>query len=1589
MADVVVPLSFIKNWEKSGKDEVLRLFKSCSKDRDGKLSDSNFLCGETDLKRVVYELFWHVIRGDLRQEDALLVMQEVADIHRNSVSMLADLICIMDVESQCLEEKERRERFLSLVAASVCIIPVVLLKERLDMETLDAVGLIQSQKAFNQKYVKTKTKLFYKQQKYNLTREESEGYAKLVVELSSEPGIQLKCDTLLENIKSLIGRFHLDPNRVLDIILEAFECNLGQQDFFLQFLQLYMSRSETASLCHILGFKYQFYKDQPGVRTPQSLFHLTALLIKSGLIHLDNLYRYLSPSDGEIKEMHTRMALEAKQEAQKMNVTVLADVSANNDENKEKDVPKEPEKPDLPPDNQKFGLCEALLMVGGWSDAKCIMNKLPTHATVAHLPIAHALCKLVHSTIEPLYRSHASKAARGRPYRAVSGGPSQAHSFDDLSKELFPMVTRLGPYLSCDPILLAKILRVGKGFLKENPMVFDGASTSSEEVQSVWCGFLTLLDEVLLPSISLLECNSSLSEELWNMLKCYPYQIRYRLYGQWKNKSYNSNMELIKVKAATIKRAKYITKRLTKENVKPSGRQIGKISHSNPGVVFEYLLTQIQKYDNFIVPVVDSLKYLTPLAYDVLAFCIIEALANPERERMKQEDTNISDWLKSLATFCGTAFRKYPIDLTGLLQYVGNQLKSGKSFDLLVLKEVVQRMSGIEMSEEVTMQQLEALCGGELLKAEGGYFGQIRNTKKSSQRLRDTLVESQLDLPLCILMAQQRNGIVFYEDDKRHLKLVGKLYDQCQDTLVQFGGFLASQFTAEEYHAHIPSLSTLGQSYHLTPDVAFYLSRPMFTHQIETKFKTERGDKELTQKQIYQCYIDAVNLVMEPVVQSARMLQTPKVWNNISPQLYVTFWSLSMYDVHVPVDRYELEIQRFKQQIVQLEENKDLAASKKKKDKERWAQLIDKLKDEQRRQEEHNQCVMSWLKHERDSWFPSKSTKSETITQFLQLCMFPRCVFTASDAIYCAKFVHMLHNLKTPNFSTLLCFDRVFSDISYTVASCTENEASRYGRFLCSMLEIVMRWHGDRKTYDKECGSYPGFVTVLRATNTDKADHLDYENFRHVCHKWQYKLTKALVVCLESKDYTQIRNTIMVLTKILPFYPKVLNLGQALERRIDKICEEEKDKRPDIFALAMGYSGQLKTKKRDMVVESEFHHKEKLVPPPSNTPSQNDTNPAVKQEKPDSQTTTAGSTAPEPAKTIKTETVDSTASTKSKSTVNVKKEESVKSTSPSTTKADSDKPASKPSGSSSSARPSGTSTPTNRQNAADSPSRGTGSSSTKSSGNSSSKTQSTSNRVVKTTGSTTPIAKADTTGSESEGKRGESVGKTKSKDKDKESREKDKEKKEERDLDKNSSERKEKHERDKEAKTKERSISKERDKSKGEKTKEKSSSNHSKHKSTPSLDTSKDGEVEKEAKRRKLDATPTHQESQERRSKSLEREKEKDKDKERALKAERKRASLDTLENKETKRRKEDIDTVTKTNTEGKVKTKTEDGVQKEKTKVKLIRTVKDESVVKEKKEKSSSKKVSEKEARHDPKEAETKEDEKSRRHHRSSSRRT
>lgn len=71
-------------------------------------------------------------------------------------------------------------------------------------------------------------------------------------------------------------------------------------------------------------------------------------------------------------------------------------------------------------------------------------------------------------------------------------------------------------------------------------------------------------------------------------------------------------------------------------------------------------------------------------------------------------------------------------------------------------------------------------------------------------------------------------------------------------------------------------------------------------------------------------YAEAAQAVMAPVAQSVRPLHPWKVWEDISPQFLVTFWSLSMYDLYVPVESYQREINKLKQLAAQSADSKDM-----------------------------------------------------------------------------------------------------------------------------------------------------------------------------------------------------------------------------------------------------------------------------------------------------------------------------------------------------------------------------------------------------------------------------------------------------------------------------------------------------------------------------------------------------------------------------------------------------------------------------------------------------------------------------------------
>ena len=50
--------------------------------------------------------------------------------------------------------------------------------------------------------------------------------------------------------------------------------------------------------------------------------------------------------------------------------------------------------------------------------------------------------------------------------------------------------------------------------------------------------------------------------------------------------------------------------------------------------------------------------------------------------------------------------------------------------------------------------------------------------------------------------------------------------------MIQFGNFLAGQLASDEYVKRFPSVDVMTSLYHTPPDVAFFLSRPIYLQQI-------------------------------------------------------------------------------------------------------------------------------------------------------------------------------------------------------------------------------------------------------------------------------------------------------------------------------------------------------------------------------------------------------------------------------------------------------------------------------------------------------------------------------------------------------------------------------------------------------------------------------------------------------------------------------------------------------------------------------------------------------------------------------------
>lgn len=385
------------------------------------------------------------------------------------------------------------------------------------------------------------------------------------------------------------------------------------------------------------------------------------------------------------------------------------------------------------------------------------------------------------------------------------------------------------------------------------------------------------------------------------------------------------------------------------------------------------------------------------------------------------------DICAGLAVFCGTLYRKYGVDLNGLLQYVVNQLKTGNSLDLILVKELIEKMASIESLEELSESQVLIYAGGDFLRSETTQLttpSSSKSTKKSSQRLMKALIDNNLAFPLAILISRQKN-VCIYEMDLSHLKLIGGLVDQCQETLFQYITFLRESLDQESYDALFPSIRELCLDYQLEPDLAFFMIREKLHH--------------LTCQDSSPDLIEAENGSpwhpgLKEIIESVPILFPQQTWSGISPEFYTTFWQLSLADIYVPQEHYKLAMDKNRSLLTVLDESKDMSSSavvKRRRESDHFQETFAKLELELASRQAYNETIMRRLLKEKEKWFFEAKARTEINDQLIQYCIFPRCCFSAPDAVYCAKWIRLMHDIGTVKFSSLSFYDRVSFSIVF------------------------------------------------------------------------------------------------------------------------------------------------------------------------------------------------------------------------------------------------------------------------------------------------------------------------------------------------------------------------------------------------------------------------------------------------------------------------------------------------------------------------------------------------------------------------------
>ena len=232
----------VEAWASAGRQKLLEYGMEAKNQQD-----------TVSLAAIYQELIRSAIYGRLSPTDAGAVVKDIIgedvaaqDVDMDSNGQGAEVAPLLDTRALFLDtlsivtDSDTSNSALKPLVFSTGI-NAALMRLQLETPLLQSLGLVRD--TFARMGIRKQTNLLYRQSNYNLLREESEGYSKLLTELfttsNNEPPSSEVVEDTFERVKAMIGAFDMDVGRVLDVTLDVFAAVLVKQyRFFVKLLRV-------------------------------------------------------------------------------------------------------------------------------------------------------------------------------------------------------------------------------------------------------------------------------------------------------------------------------------------------------------------------------------------------------------------------------------------------------------------------------------------------------------------------------------------------------------------------------------------------------------------------------------------------------------------------------------------------------------------------------------------------------------------------------------------------------------------------------------------------------------------------------------------------------------------------------------------------------------------------------------------------------------------------------------------------------------------------------------------------------------------------------------------------------------------------------------------------------------------------------------------------------------------------------------------------------------------------------------------------------------------------------------------------------